>query len=191
MWATMPSMALRVRDYDRPSKKSDPDDRVSFADRAGRLDLANVPARRKKSQLTPELIEVYGRVLNQATQEIAANAIGFSLRTISSWIAKGQEEDCQDELLIRLADVHAFVMANGNRKATLDVLREHSVDDPKTAVELAKMTIPSVNVPKVQKIDLTATSAKPPSAAEFDSYSDEEIELMAALERARLKRLGG
>lgn len=186
-------MALRVRDYDKPKRRStgDGDDRPSFSERTARIDLAKVPGRRRKEMLTRELIDVYARVLNDATQEVAANAIGFSVRTIANWIAKGQDEECEDELLIYLADVHAYVMANGNRKTAMEVWREHTLDDPKAAMEYAKAVIPSLNVPKVQKIDLNATANRAPSDAAFAEYSEEEIAAMAHLERLKLKRLSG
>ncbi len=192
-------MALKVRDYDsKPRARSagggvGGDDRPTFSQRAGRFDLSEVleKRRRSKKQLTAELIATYGRVLNDSTQEVAANAIGFSVRTIANWISQGQDPDCDDEMLVLLADVHAHVMTSGNRKVYMDVWREHSLDDPKAAMELAKATIPSLNVPKVQKIDLNATATKPPTGDSLDELSDEEVLAMATLERAKLKRLQG
>jgi hypothetical protein len=171
--------------------KYDQDDRPTFAQRTAKLDLTKVPKRKRKSALSSELIDIYCRILDAATQEVAAGAIGFSVRTIGDWISKGQDPDCEDELLIELADKHAAVMSGGNRRTIMEVWREHSLDDPKAAMEYAKATIPSLNVPKTQKVDMTVSAVKPPSDAAYAELSDEEVAAMAALERARLKRLSG
>jgi hypothetical protein len=173
------------------NKPDDQEDRVSFSQRTPRLDLGKVGKRRSKAQLTSALIDIYCRVLNDTTGEVAANAIGFSERTLRDWIAKGQDPECTDELLIELAEKHAYVMSNGHRSTIMEIWREHTLDDPKAAMEYAKATIPSLNVPKVSKVDMSVAATKAPNDAAYAELSNEEVAAMAMLERARLKRLSG
>jgi hypothetical protein len=185
-------MALKVRDYDKPSKKGKADDdRPSFSDRSTKLDLGSVPKRRSKAQLTSELIDTYCRILNQNTLEGAAQAIGFSPRTIADWVTKGQDPDCTDERLIELAEKQAYVMTNGNRKTMIEIGFEHMLDDPKMAMFMMERMMPGFNPPKTQKIDMAVSATKAPSEKEFEGMSDEEVAAMAHLERLKLKRLAG
>lgn len=184
-------MALKVRDHHGSKPKRDDDERPSFAQRASKLDLASIPKRKRKEQLTSELIDTYCRVLNQGTKEMAATAIGFSPRTIHDWVLKGQDPDCEDSILIELAEKQAYVMTNGNRKVMFEVGLEHMLDDPKMAMFMMERMMEGFNPPKAQKIEVNTNIAKPPSEAHLDGMSDEEVLLTAALERARLKRLAG
>lgn len=182
-------MAIRKANgyYERDRNKIDKEPSPTFEQRAEKVQVVR---RGRRIRLTEELIQVYGRVYNQGTQEMACSAIGMSVRTVQDWIDKAREEDCDDELLMLLRDTHDAVTHGGNRAAMFKLNMEHAVDDPKTAVEMMKIMIPSANPVKTFKADIKVTAQKAPDTSHLEGMSDEEILILDALERARAKRLG-
>lgn len=183
-------MAIRKNGgyYDRDRTKIEVEKPVSFAERAQKVVVVR---RGRRVPLTVELVEVYGRIYNQGTQAMACAAIGKSLRTVQDWINKAREDDCEDELLLLLRDTHDAVESGGNRATIFALNMEHAIDDPKTALELLKVMVPSTQVTKQVKIDANLTAHKAPDMTHLDNMSDEEILLKDAFERAQLKRLNG
>lgn len=166
-------------------------ERVSFEERSKDCPI-EVVRRGRRIELTPELIAVYGRALNQGTQEMAAAMIGISVRTIGDWLLKAEDPKCEDEMLLLLRDTHNAVMSGGNRAVTVALVMEHAVDDPKIALELAKAWVPGFAQPKTVKKDVNITLGhKAPDMSAFENRSEEEILILAALQRAEQKRLNG
>ncbi len=188
-------MAVRRRNntyenHDGSVKLKRKEDEPTFAERAAEFPI-EVKRRGRRLTLTEEMIGCYGRALNQGTQEMAAAITGLSVRTINDWIEKAREPDCEDEMLLLLRDTHDAVMAGGNRQVALGLVFEHAVDDPKTALELARAIVPGFDKTKSVKKDVNITLNKAPDMSAFENMSPEEILLADAMERARLKRLGG
>lgn len=134
-----------------------------------------------RKTLTSERIDQFCRALDlPATFEDAAKVVGFSARTLRSWIAAGEDEDCTDELCRELAHKVAQVMSGGHRSALLGLNLEHAVYDPKTALELLRIYSPSTQITKNVKVEATVAAVK--KQVDYSVLTTHEIEAMNAIE---------
>lgn len=130
---------------------------------------------RARKELTSEKIDIFCRALDMPlTFKDAAGAVGFSERTLRGWIAQGEDEDCQDELLVELAHKVGQVMAGGHRAALNKLLLEHAVFDPKAALAALNIFSPSTQITKNVKVEATVAPKGP--ALDYGALDDAELE---------------
>jgi hypothetical protein len=155
------------------------------------LDLTKPKHGRRRKNLTSEEIDTFCRALNApATFEVACGIVSIPERTMRDWIAKGQDPDQDDELLVELAHKFNYTMAHGNRGALMKLNLEHARDDPKASIEMMRVLIPSANAAKNIKMDaslsLTATQDNIP----WHLATDEEVEIIQRYEAVKLRLRG-
>lgn len=171
-------------------KKKTPDTAQSLKVLDVRPVVLTKPMGGRRKHITSEQIDAFCRALDQPTTfEVACAIIGFPARTIRDWINKGEDQDCTDEVLMELSAKYAQVMAGGNRGALMKLNLEHAVDDPKTAIALTQMLIPSTNITKNMKIE-ASVEAKPAAAIPYHLATDEEIAILEQAERIKNRLLG-
>ncbi len=131
-------------------------------------------ARKPRVELTPELIANYCRALDKTTPQIAASVVGVSPRQIKAWLDAGASDDATD-LERELLAAEAAVQSGGTRGRLMKQLFDAAEVEPKVALELAKMLMPSLVAPK--QIDVTATVGPATPRVDWSRASDEQLML--------------
>lgn len=156
------------------------------------VDLSTVVVRRgRRKTLTTLEIDIFCRVLDEGTWDMAASAIAFSPRTLRDWRSKGLEEDCDDPILREFAQKVGLVESSGQAKWALDNLREHAKDDARAAVKFAEIKAPGANTTKNVKAEVEVSAKGQSSAINWDLATAEEMEIARQYDRivARLASL--
>lgn len=159
-----------------------------------------VPPKRvrgKQRVLSSAEIDAFCRCLDRpSTFGTSCGIIGVSEKTMRGWLERGSDieniEHEADEWLLELASKYAQVMAGGKRKALLEIVETHSLDDPKAAMFLATALIPDLAPTQKVKVDATMTAAPVAKAIPFELCTDEELEIVQAYDKIvnRLRALG-
>lgn len=151
------------------------------------------PVRGRRREITSAEIDAFCRALDApATFEVACGIVGVPPRTMRDWLAKGEAEDCEDEILLELAQKYSQTMGGGKRAALMNINWEHAADDPRTAKWLSEVLLPGANIAKNVKVEATV-EAKPTTRIPFELMTPEEMRIVEAYERAvaRVMALGG
>lgn len=155
------------------------------------LELTKPSYGRRRKNLTTEEIDAFCRALNTPTTfEVACGIVGIPVRTMNDWISKGQDPEQDDEMLVELAHKVAQTMAGGVRKGVMQLLAEHAVDDPKTAVAFAQMLIPSTNVAKNMKLEGGLTLQAIADTTPWHLATDHEVTVIQEYERIKARLRG-
>lgn len=152
------------------------------------LELTKPTHGRRRKNLTSEEIDAFCRALNAPTTfEVACGIVGIPERTMRDWLAKGQEPDQDDELLVELAHKYNYTMANGNRGALMRLNLEHARDDPRAGLEMMRVLIPSANAAKNIKMDATIGLSATQDNIPWHLATDEELEVVQRYEAIKLR----
>lgn len=145
-------------------------------------------ARGTRRVLSSAEIDAFCRCLDRpATFGTSCGVIGVSERTMRAWLEKGSDADNieheADEWLLELASKYAQVMAGGKRRAILEIVETHSLDDPKAAMFLATALIPDLAPTQKVKVDATVSAAPAAKHIPFNLCTDDEMEIVKAYEK--------
>ncbi len=143
---------------------------------------------KRRTELTRELVDAYCRVLDKTTPAIAASAVGVSAKQMQAWLEAGQDVNCTDETLLYLAEREGAVQAGGTRGRILASLIDAAEVEPRIALEVAKMLMPSLTAPK--QVELTAKVNVAP-AVDYSKLSDDELKVLQDAETIRLRLTSG
>jgi hypothetical protein len=130
---------------------------------------------RKRVELTRELVDAYCRALDKTTPQIAASVVGVSHRRLQGWLEAATDPECDDELLLYLLAEESKVQSSGTRGKLMKNLFEAAEVEPKIAIELAKMLMPSLTQPKQLEVKATVGPATP--RIDWSRASDEQLKI--------------
>lgn len=146
---------------------------------------------RKRVELTRELVDAYCRALDKTTPQIAASVVGVSHRRMQSWLEQAADPECEDETLQYLLAQEAAVQSDPNRTRgrLMKSLFDAAEVEPKVALELAKMLMPSLNAPKQLEVKATVGPATP--RLDLSKATDAQLQALEAAEAVRLALTAG